>query len=708
MSDREVPNMYALLVGINCYLPNRLPNGLYYKSLWGCVQDILHVEEFLLNRLNLPESHILKLTSSNGDGPEPTEPREQWPTYENMVAAFRQLTEMAQSGDQVYIHYSGHGGSMPSPPQHIALKGPRGLDEALVPADIGDSEARYLRDVEMAYLLKEMVDKGLMVTVVLDSCHAGGQTRSVNRMVEPKASGAAVRGIGAVDTTARPTQSLVASDEELAATWRALSHHGNGATRAVTAGSGWLLEPQGYVLLAACRANEYANEYPFDGKEKNGALTYWLLDSLKQLRPGLTYKMLHDRILAKVHSQFVEQTPQLQGEGYREVFGSAQIKPQHAVLVMQVEPDRQMVSLNTGQSQGVYKGAQFIIYPPGETDFARVSERVALVKIVETDATESWAQITKQFGPSPIEQGSQAVLTDPGVIRLCRTVRPISQGDFKTDRPAASLQEVERLLGQRGTGFVNLAAEGEPADYLLGINEDAYVIYDAAMKEIPNLRPALNIHEPSASARAVERLVHLSKYRNVRELENTDPMSPLAGKVLVELTGVQAEYVPGEKPDPQPFEHTGHTYKVADGMWTFLRVQNTFSKVLNITVLDLQPDWGISQVYPARAGSFEPLDPGRELLLPLRTSLPPGYLEGTDIIKVFATVGTSSFGWLELPALDRVFEKVNNHRGLPNGPLEELLSAFALERPATRNINPAVYASAEWLALQVEAEIRRP
>mgnify|MGYP001547264349 FL=1 len=80
--------------------------------------------------------------------------------------------------------------------------------------------------------------------------------------------------------------------------------------------SGWLLEPQGYTLLAACRANESAYEYPFNGHEKIGVLTYWLLDTLRQAGPNTSYKMVHDRILAKVHGQFEQQTPMLQGAGH--------------------------------------------------------------------------------------------------------------------------------------------------------------------------------------------------------------------------------------------------------------------------------------------------------------------------------------------------------------------------------------------------------
>ena len=164
------PGFHALLIGINHYLPNRLPNGLYYKSLFGCVPDVNLVEAFLRRDLHLPNENITRLTSSTPDaGDEPPEPRSQWPTYENIVNAFKRLTEVAQPGDQVFIHYSGHGGRAVTTDQFKDIKGQSGIDEVVVPMDLGDSEGRYLRDTELHFLLQNMVQKKLYVTLVLDS-----------------------------------------------------------------------------------------------------------------------------------------------------------------------------------------------------------------------------------------------------------------------------------------------------------------------------------------------------------------------------------------------------------------------------------------------------------------------------------------------------------------------------------------------------------
>ena len=81
--------------------------------------------------------------------------------------------------------------------------------------DIGNPKSRHLRDTEMARLLQDMVDKKLIITMVLDSCHSGGATRG--------RGGAVARGLDSIDKTPRPQESLVASITELSNTWQSVT-----------------------------------------------------------------------------------------------------------------------------------------------------------------------------------------------------------------------------------------------------------------------------------------------------------------------------------------------------------------------------------------------------------------------------------------------------------------------------------------------------
>ena len=127
--------LYALLIGINHYLPNQLPDGGSYGHLHGCVRDVEQLESLMKTRLGLSDENIFKLTASHGNQNKPAEDPSIWPTYENIVRAFHQILEKAKPGDHVIIHYSGHGGRAKSIyPEEIKTGG---IDETLVPMDIG-------------------------------------------------------------------------------------------------------------------------------------------------------------------------------------------------------------------------------------------------------------------------------------------------------------------------------------------------------------------------------------------------------------------------------------------------------------------------------------------------------------------------------------------------------------------------------------------
>lgn len=690
--------IWALLIGSDCYLPNRLPDGGSYPCLGGCVRDIAHIEALLRRTFAIPDAQIIKLTATNTGATQPPEPREQWPTYEHMVAAFRRVTEQAEPGDYVYVQYSGHGGRTPT--IYPARKGAGGLDESLVPIDIGDPNARYLRDLELVKLLGDMVAKGLIVTVVLDSCHSGGMSRG--------AADVAVRGIDSIDTTERPKHSLVGAP---AALFRAWDEATAGDTRNVALGSGWLPEPRGYTMLAACRPSESAHEYAFDGKERNGALTYWLLNALENAGPGASYKELHDRIVSRVHSQFENQTPQLQGEGDRIFLGSERVQPNYAAPVITVDLPGKRLLLGAGQAHGLRADAQFAIYPPG-ADLADPALRQAVVSLTQVGATTSWAALAEPLPPQPVEPGAQAVLLGAGNIRLVQQVALIRRDDLPdviAEGQDAALQAVRQALA--GNGWVEEAQPGGQVDYQVALGETGmYEIWDRAGAVIANLRPPVRPGDECAAATIARRLVHLAKYNAVNQLGNPDPRSPLARKLQVELVGRRAQYDPADPFEPaQPFDEPGRTPVLATGEWAGVRVKNRSRQRLNITVCDLQPDWGIAQVYPSGEGdAFVAFEPGEEQILPLQASLPKGYAEGRDLVKVFATVETSDFHWLELPALDlpqlRSAAVVNRN---PESPLDQLMANFTADQPAMRNLTPAAYPTYGWATAQVEIAVKK-
>ncbi|MCU0550342.1 MAG: caspase family protein [Leptolyngbya sp. Prado105] len=631
--------IHVLLIGIDHYKPNRL-----YKSLKGAVRDINLIETYLKTDLQVPPERIRKLIAPNPEDTVLLEVRsaQEEPTYENIVKAFKEITATAQPGEQVYIHYAGHGGRATTVYPNLKRGTGEQNDEAIVPMDIGDTEkGRYLRDVEMTTLLKRMTDKDLIVTLILDSCHSGGATRG----------DAEIRSGAQTDTLKRTSESLVASQEELERNW--LEETGHQGIR--VAG---FPEARKYVLLAACRPNEYAYEYvPSSGTERHGALTYWMIDTLASAAKSgqpLTYKLLHDRVTAQIQSKFSQQIPMILGESDRRVFESDRWSTPLTVSVIKVVSDTQ-ITLNAGQAQGLSKGTRFSIYPLNTTDFTDQTCQVAIVELTQVNASESMARVLKpeEGGieiTGKLEPGAPAIMVSAPIelIQRVRLTDSKTVGEQESELPSElvdlqkeALDKVRQALA--GNGWVVEEQAGESALYQVAIDRQGnYEICKG--KPIPNLRPLLSINDPDAPQRVVDRLIHLAKYQAVQSLDNAS--SKLAQVLEVQLLTEDRQPFP----DPQ-------NLVVKNEEIVRLRLSNRGARPLKVAVLDLEPTWAVSQIPIGGIDSpFFPLDAGAEEEIPLRLKVPddPAYEQSTEILKVFAVQqGLADFRWLTLPALDQ-------------------------------------------------------
>jgi len=715
--SQAMDNLYALLIGIDYYKPNRL-----YKSLKGAVRDINLVETFLKQTLKISPERIYKLTSLNKEDAELLAARaaqDQEPTYENIVRAFDEITKTAQPSEQVYIHYSGHGGRAKTVYPNLKQGGSEQNDEGIVPMDIGDTEeGRYLRDVEMTTLLKRMTDKGLIVTVILDSCHSGGATRGD---VE-------IRSGEEPDLLKRTDKSLVGEREELERNWLELMRD-----RGI--GVAGLPQSRDYVLLAACRSNEFAYEYAVNGgTERNGALTYWMIDTLTSIATSglpLTYKLLHDRVNAQIQSKFTQQVPMILGESDRLVFGSDRWSTPFTISVIKVISDTE-ITLNAGQAQGLSKGTRFSIYPPGTTDFTDVEKRVAIVEISKPPgASDSTATVVKSEEggiavKGKMEPGAPAIMVSAPVdlIQRVRFTDDKVEGEKENELPSnlvgrqkEALNKVRQALA--GNGWVVEEQEGETALYQVAIDREGN--YELCKSiPIPNLRPLLSIDDSTAPQRVVDRLVHLAKYQAVESLDNSG--SKLAQSINVEVL----------KEDGTAFDDPKHPV-IQDGEVICLRLTNKGNQSLKVAVLDIEPTWAVSQLPLGGLESpFFNLDKGDKEEIQLRMTIPDdeAYQQTKETLKVFAVQkGLADFRWLTLPPLDEPSDtrgaileeeleeaikgEATRSMGEPEGvnPLNNLMKMIGadLEKVpnVTRAATPVVDPKQDWVTQQIQILVKR-
>lgn len=92
------PRRWAILVGINFY-------GKAAKALRGCVSDVCSIEKYFLGE---GAEHVETFKASVPPDPKSSQPDDDsstWPTYENVTASLREVTNKAKPGDFVHIHF---------------------------------------------------------------------------------------------------------------------------------------------------------------------------------------------------------------------------------------------------------------------------------------------------------------------------------------------------------------------------------------------------------------------------------------------------------------------------------------------------------------------------------------------------------------------------------------------------------------------------
>ncbi len=172
------PVRRALVIGINAYTPlestehlsasavgaDARPKTLRgnFQPLDGAVNDALLMRQLLRDRFDFAAENITLLT--NGQA-----------TRDRILQQFRIcLIDGATAGDTCLFYYAGHGSQVKNTGSEEADQ----LDETIVPVDVSRG-ARDIRDKEMVRLYRAAAEKGVALTVVLDSCHSGGMARGV-------------------------------------------------------------------------------------------------------------------------------------------------------------------------------------------------------------------------------------------------------------------------------------------------------------------------------------------------------------------------------------------------------------------------------------------------------------------------------------------------------------------------------------------------
>jgi hypothetical protein len=606
---------WALLVGVNEY--PRLDKR-YHLS--GCVNDVSAIEELLTGpQFGFPPEHVLKLTSPASGGSS-------LPTRANILEAFREhLTEnpRIRPGDVVVIYYSGHGSQIPDEEGDEE----DGFDETIVPCDAGPDRSKRedvldISDDEISLMLEHLAERTRNINLIFDSCHSGTVTRDL------------ADAPGQERHLPAATYPVEARPRAAAATTRSMGP------------SGWMPLSDGYVLLSACMADERAREdgFGFWRKKRFGLLTYYLLETMREVGTETTYYDIWDRLKVKVSSHNRWQNPQIEGAYERKVFGGAAL-PRRRFVEVSGKDDRG-VTLAAGVANGATLNSRFAVYPRDTQVFDDRSARVAIVRLTGVDAFTSVGRIEEGLLEA-VEQGLPAVEIehDYGDMRMGVFVR----GDDPLVERVRELIAASSLLKS-----AELDDNSPAAVVKLGSPEDTPGAAEAYL--ILNAGDGLPLVEPvtagdNAPTLVIEKLEKVASYYNVLGIHNPDAASALKNKVKLRLLKVsgQDEH---ERELVTPVERNAGgeiILKVDDRV--YLEAENLSDFPLYVSAIDFDTSWGVCPIFPEPGAADATVRPhASRRLKRFRVNLPEyqkpvkeGDPPRREVIKLIATTAPVDF-----------------------------------------------------------------
>jgi hypothetical protein len=256
-STKQIRKIYALLVAIDDYPSPMVP-------LRGCKRDIDRIQAFIES--HFPEYEIRTLKDSEA-------------RKANIITAMREHLGKAGKEDVALFFYAGHGGYQRSAAEFAEFFR-SGFEETLVCFDSRLKHGQDLADKELAILFDEIGKTEPHLVAIFDSCHSGGITRKPQYRIR------SAEGRG--DS-------------------RDLSEYLEGFYENQTRGDIHIPETK-MLKISASSSTQPAHE----SRDHGGIFTYYLLETLKQTGPGISYAQLFQRIRKRLAKHNLDQKPEFE------------------------------------------------------------------------------------------------------------------------------------------------------------------------------------------------------------------------------------------------------------------------------------------------------------------------------------------------------------------------------------------------------------
>lgn len=598
--------LYALLIGINHYASVAVPD------LRGCVNDVEAIAALLRNQYNVPSANLITLTNEQA-----THAAIATAFQTHLVAPARAWQQSGQQGERpaLLFYFSGHGSRALATTRETAS----GFDETLVPHDSRTNNVYDIKDWELKEWLNGVTAYTENVTVVLDCCHSGSGTRLTEKRTTE------IRGCDD-DRRPQPPRSVTRS------------------------GGNW-------VTLSACRNDQKAHEAQVaTGALQHGVFTYWLLETIRQMSPHrpLTYRELYEQLVYRVNKSHPAQTPQCDGNRDRLWLAGA-YAPQERWLAL-LPPRDGLVWVNAGQMHGLVVGTLLKVYAPG----ASVSEEaldapLALLQIDTVEATQCGCVVVDGPPGTELPPGARVIVdwTSAALQRTRLALVNINEGLSRIIR--------ERLLQNDCNPWLTAVLAEEACElrlvqireHLALQNRDSQVIQRYDLRKLNPFRGGWG--KPAYYDPIIKDLLHLVQYEKLSAIQNLGSTEITTAVELVATPRVAPSTSTGATAhDAIPVPLAAQDAVVLQAGTTLeLTITNRYASPLYFTVLRLDAQFGVTQLWPLVAGLNEALAPGQKITLgrttdgsaPILLRLPDEATSRNETFKLFASLDEADFAY---------------------------------------------------------------
>jgi len=588
----------ALLIGINKYQ--------FVPKLQGSINDIETMRQILLTRWGFPERSIAVL-------------KDEAATRAGIQAALEQLVKETGPQDTVYFHYSGHGSQVED------LNGDEedGLDETLVPQDGRSGDVRDITDDELDAVFARLRAKNAFI--VLDSCHSGTATRSLDIRTR------SIPRDNRVDMYRKADQASI-------------------KTRAVIP-----VVTSRYVVMSGAASNQEALDGPVDGRY-HGFFTYALARSLSTAGSGATPRDIFggvERELKRIQTHFGRSSmpePQLEAPPdllEKALFGATGggtgivSASQNARLPwLEVQPGvGGQVTFISGVLLGAGPGSMWTLYPPGEVNF-QPGRALAVATVTQTSGKDSLAKLQK--AESTIPKGARAVALLPAASGEKIPIRIV-------DVPQDRRKHIEDIL-KRNIVDVELVGQDKTARFLVDAQGTDLRLLAADGLEVVASFSTIDDQWGAGMALVVSRSANASELLTLDNPSSQLKMSVRVVNAAVQKTSVGTRGIAVVAGNTKPAQYRIRRPKEARSEKNSLQLEVSVSADSYVTIVDVDSEGGVNLLFPNnyQQPSFVMdgfVRAGETILIP--DSLKPGNRagfywdytppKGTDTIRVFTS-----------------------------------------------------------------------